>query len=84
MIVELLAKLFFGLVSLLINLIPNIELNTSFMGAFGTVGEFFGYVDNFVSINVILTCVGLIFIVDNISFIVKIFNFIIRKIPTIS
>lgn len=80
----MITDIFFGLIDMFLSLLPEFDINVDISGAIGAVGQLFGYVDNFVSVNAILTCISLVLVVDNFSFIVKIFNFIIRKIPGIS
>lgn len=80
----MITDIFFGLIDMFLSLLPEFDLSIDISGAVGAVSELFGYVNNFVSVNAILTCISLVLVVDNFSFIVKIFNFIIRKIPGIS
>ena len=84
MILELIAKLFFGLVHMIMALIPKIELPEGFMSLFDDVSFLFSFATYFLPVGTILACLSAIFIVDNIKFIVSIFNWIISKIPTIS
>lgn len=80
----MITDIFFGLINLLIGLIPDITFAGSLTAGLASVADLFAYVDNFVPISAIVTCVSITLIVDNISFVVKVFNFIIRKIPGIS
>lgn len=84
MILELLIDLFFGFIDLLLSLIPNINISGDILNGISTLGQYVGYADTIVNLNVAISCVLLIIAVDNISFFVKIFNFIMRKIPFIS
>lgn len=84
MILELLINLFFGIVKLLLSLIPKIELPQGFIGFFGDASYLISFASYFLPISTILACIGVIFIVDNIKLLMSIFNWIISKIPTIS
>lgn len=81
MILKLIVDLFFGLVTLVVDLLPSIKISADISGAFGTVANFFGYLDSFVSLSAVSICIGLVILVDNASLLMKILNFIIRKIP---
>lgn len=84
MILELLSDIFFGLVTLVLSLIPDITINGDIFGGFSALGSFVGYVSDVLNIPIILSCITFTILIDNASFIVKIFNFIIRKIPGVS
>lgn len=81
MIIEMISSIFFGLVGLVINLIPDISISGDIIGGLSGLASFTGYVSDVLNIPVILSCIGFTLLIDNASFIVKIFNFIIRKIP---
>lgn len=82
MIVELLFELIFGLVDLILSLIPTIDLNFS-MPDTTFFREMLGLADYFFPVGTMITCIGVIIAVQNISFILKIFNYIYKKIPFI-
>lgn len=84
MILKLLITLFFGIVTLLLNLIPKIELPQSFNSFFQDAIYLISFGNYFLPIPTILACIAVIFIVDNIKLLMSIFNWIISKIPTIS
>lgn len=84
MIIEMISDIFFGLVNLVINLIPDITISGNILGGFSGLASFVGYVGDVLNIPVILSCIGFTILVDNAGFLVKIFNFIIRKIPGVS
>ena len=84
MILELLADIFFGLIEFVINLLPTIDLDISIINGFSELGKWFGYIDTFIPLSAIVACISIVIVVDNASFFIKIFNFIIRKIPGIS
>lgn len=84
MIIEMITDIFFGLVNLVISLIPDISISGDILGGFTALASFTGYISDVVNIPIILSCISLTILIDNASFIIKIFNFIIRKIPGVS
>lgn len=82
MIIELLFELIFGLVDLILSLIPTIDLNFS-MPDTTFFKEMLGLADYFFPVGTMISCIGVIIAVQNISFILKIFNYIYKKIPFI-
>ena len=84
MIIEMITDIFFGLVNLVISLIPDISISGDILGGFSALASFTGYISDVVNIPIILSCISLTILIDNASFIIKIFNFIIRKIPGVS
>ncbi len=84
MIISLIIEALLGFVNLIVSLIPSFDFDFNIGGYIGTVANFFGYIDSFISISVILFCVSAVLIVDNFSFILKIINFIWSKIPFIN
>lgn len=82
MIIELLFELIFGLVDLILSLIPTIDLNFS-MPDTTFFREMLGLADYFFPVGTMISCIGVIIAVQNISFILKIFNYIYKKIPFI-
>jgi len=83
MLLSLLVDILFGLIDLIINLIPDIDISLD-LSALSSVTIFFGYLDNFIDMKAVISSLGLVFLIINAGFIVRIFNFIVRKIPTIS
>ena len=84
MILEGLIRLFFGLVDLVISLIPKITLPDNLSGMLADVTYLFSFATYFLPVGTITACLGIIFMVDNVKFLMSIFNWIISKIPTIS
>lgn len=82
MILELLFELVFGLIDLILGLIPTIDLNFS-MPDTTFFREMLGLSDYFFPVGTMISCIGVIIAVQNISFILKIFNYIYKKIPFI-
>lgn len=84
MILEGLIRLFFGLINMVIALIPEMKMPDSFGSMLADVTYLFSFATYFLPVGTILSCLGLIFLVDNVKFLMSIFNWIISKIPTIS
>lgn len=84
MILELLADIFFGLVQFVIDLLPDINISIGVVDGFSELVKWFGYIDTFIPLSAIVACISIVIVVDNASFFMKIFNFIVRKIPGIS
>lgn len=84
MILELLINLFFGLVNMLLNLIPDITLPSGFINGFSSVRDLMEYASYLIPIGVFVSCLSVFFILHNITMIISIFNWIIRKIPGVS
>lgn len=82
MIIELLFNLIFGLVDLILSLIPSIELDIS-MPDTTFFREMLGLSDYFFPVGTLISCIGVIILVQNINFVFKIFNYIWKKIPFI-
>jgi hypothetical protein len=82
MILELLAKLFFGLIDGLLSLLPNVDINLD-LGSLSAVSDAIGYLDNFVDVGIVVAIIGLGLIVNNWQLVSNVFNWIVRKIPTI-
>lgn len=82
MIIELLTGLIFGLVDLLFSVVPSVEINFS-MPDTTFFREMLGLADYFFPVGTMIACIAVIISVQNINFILKIFNFIYKKIPFI-
>lgn len=82
MIIELLFNLIFGLVNLILSLIP--EINFSFdLPDTTSFREFLGLADYFFPVSTLVMALGVLIAVQNTQFVLKIFNFIYKKIPFI-
>ena len=84
MILEGLIRLFFGIIDLVISLIPKVELPSGVSAGISDLSYLISFATYFIPVGTILSCITLIFLIDNIKFLVSIFNWIISKIPTIS
>lgn len=80
MIIELAFNLIMSLVRLLLNLIPTIDLTIDFPDT-TSFREFLGLANYFIPIEHIVGAIGIILVVQNAHFLVKIFTFILKRIP---
>lgn len=81
MIVEGILKFFLGLLKLLVSLLPSIEIPDNFLSSLGDVAELLSYVSIFLPLGTIVSCLAVIFTLQNAKFFLSIFNFIVKKIP---
>lgn len=84
MIVAALLGIILMLLNLVVSLIPNIEFDLNIVGYITPLANFFGYIDSFVSVNVIVMCISLIIVVDNYALIFRVINWLWQKIPFIN
>lgn len=82
MIVELLFNLIFGLVNLIIGLIPSFDVEIN-LGWLSGLSKVFQYIDVFCDVGVLLMIISLVVLRDNFLFIKNIIFALIRKIPFI-
>jgi len=80
MLLELLFKLLFGLIDILVSLIPSFDFNID-LGILNPIKDLFAFVDNAISVSLILSILGIIIIRDNFTLIKNIFFAIVRKLP---
>lgn len=76
--------MFFGLVTLLLNLIPTIELPSGFLSGFSSVKYVLDGASYLIPMGTFAACLSVFFILHNITLIISIFNWIIRKIPGVN
>lgn len=84
MIVAALLGIVLMLLNLIVSLIPNLELDLNIVSYITPLSNFFGYIDSFVSINVIVLCISLVILVDNYGLIFRVINWLWQKIPFIN
>lgn len=84
MILEMIISLVFGVVELLVAMIPDINLSGGFMNGVGQVSVVVDYMSYVLPMGTMALCVGVFITLSNIKFIIGIFNFVIRKIPFIN
>ncbi|MHC5217626.1 hypothetical protein ACYSNR_13700 [Enterococcus sp. LJL128] len=80
MLLELVFKLIFGLVDIVISLIPAFDFGID-MGMLNPLRDLFAFLDNAVSVSLILSILGLYILRDNFTLIKNIFFAVVRKIP---
>lgn len=84
MIIELLLVVIIGIFDVLIALIPQIEWNPVFLSGFDSVAWLFVNMSYVVPMGVFASCLSVFFLLHNITFVIGIINWVIRKIPGIS
>ena len=82
MIIKLFFDLLIGIVDLFLSLIPTIDFSFEMPDA-SFFREMLGLADYFFPIGSVVAALGVIITIQNIQFILKIFNFIYKKIPFI-
>lgn len=82
MIIQVIVNLFFGLFDFLLDLIPTIKFDIGF-SPLETLSLYIGYVGNLLDMRAVSACLAIYFVISHIGFVVRLFNFIIRKIPGI-
>ena len=84
MIVSALLGIILMLLNLVVSLIPNFEVSYDIVSYITPLANFFGYIDSFVSVNVILMCITLVILVDNYALVFRVINWLWQKIPFIN
>lgn len=83
MIVELLFKLFFGLLEFLFKLLPSFDFSGIDWSGLDSFADAIAYINFFIPVDIIAACIGLLLVIDNWLFFKNILNWIINKIPFI-
>lgn len=82
MIIELLFNLIFGIIDIFLSLLP--EINFEFeMPDTSTFQQWLGLADYFFPVGTLIAAIGVLIAFQNINFILKIANFVYKKIPFI-
>lgn len=84
MILEALLRLFLSIADTLVSLIPTVTLPDGLLSGISDVTYVTSQFGYFLPIGTLMICLTFIFLLDNIKFVINLFNFIVRKIPTIS
>jgi len=82
MIIELLFSLIFGIVDLLLSLVPTFDFDLQ-LPDLTFFHEILGLLDYFFPVGTLIAAIVILFNFQNAKFFVKIFNFIIKRIPFI-
>lgn len=84
MLIDLILTVVLGVISTIVALIPDMSFNPAFMSGFEDVKylmEIFSYA---VPMGVLISCLSVFFLLNNITLIISLANWVIRKIPGIS
>lgn len=84
MLIDLLLTIILGVVGTIINLIPDLSFSPEFMSGFDDVAYLMGLFSKVVPMGVLMSCLSVFFLLNNITLIISIINWVIRKIPGIS
>jgi hypothetical protein len=86
MILESLVLMFFGLVKILLSLIPDLALSLpqEILGGIAGFVELIGGVTFVFPVSVFVACCGWLVVLYGFEFVVSVINWIIRKIPGLS
>lgn len=84
MLIELLVTIFTGLAQAILSAVPQVTFPSSFLSGFEKVGFLFEMMSYLIPMDIFFACLSLFFLLHNITLIIAIFNWVIRKIPTIS
>lgn len=84
MLLDLIVALFVGIAQALLSAVPEVNFNPTFLAGFDKVGYLFEMMSYFVPMDIFFACLSVFFLLHNITLIISIFNWVIRKIPTIS
>ena len=82
MIIKLFFDLIAGVIDLVLSLIPDIEFNFELPDT-SYFSEILGLANYFFPVASVVSALGILIAVQNVQFILKIFNFIYKKIPFI-
>lgn len=84
MILTLLIELVFGLLDLIINLIPDISFDSNLWLALESVNDVMDGASYIIPFGTFFVCMSVFFLLHNTTFIIAILNWIIRKIPGVN
>lgn len=68
-----------GIADWLFGLIPELNFSVARFDFISPLANFWGYLDSFVHLDILVACIGLVILADNISLITKILRFILAK-----
>lgn len=84
MLLELLVNIFFGIATFVISLIPDISFPQGFTGAISSVSSVMNGVAYVMPMGTLMACISVFFVLHNMTMIISIANWIIRKIPGVN
>lgn len=79
LLLKMICDFLMGIIDWVFGLVPEINLEILSFDFVGVLADFWGYMDSFVSLDILILCVIAIVFVDNISFILKVVRFILSK-----
>lgn len=84
MLIDLILTVVIGILNVLMSIVPDITLNADFINGFESVAYLMGLMAYVVPMKVFLGCLSVFFMLQNVSFMIMIANWLIRKIPSIN
>lgn len=84
MLLELLVNIFFGIATVVLGLIPNISFPQGFISAISSVSSVMNGVAYIMPMGTFMACLTVFFVLHNMTLIISIINWIIRKIPGVN
>lgn len=82
MIIELLFKLIFGIVDIFLSILPSVEFDFELPDT-SVFQEWLGLADYFFPVGTLVLAIGVLIAFQNVKFVLKIANFVYKKIPFI-
>ena len=79
MLLKAIIDFLLGILNFIIGLFPTMKFPASDSLDFASFGDVLAYFDTIVSFKLILSCIAVVFIVDNLSFLTRILRFILSK-----
>lgn len=84
MLIDLILVVIVEVMRTMTSVIPEVSFNADFVAGFDSVTYLLGLMAYVVPMKVFLGCLSVFFLLQNITFVIAIINWIVRKIPTIS
>lgn len=81
MLLKAIVDFLLGIVEWIFSLIPDIEIpfSLSRFNFVAPLANFWGYIDSFISTDILIACIGIVILIDSISFITRLIRFLLAK-----
>lgn len=83
-LLQLIVQLIFGVVELVLMLIPDITFDGNFFLALKSVHDVMDGASYLIPFGTFFACISVFFLLHNVTLIISIFNWILRKIPGVA
>jgi len=84
MLIDTVLNLIYSVVAGFLNLIPDVSLSDSIIGAIATANGYLAGLNTIAPVGTLLVIMGLFLTIEGVILVIKIINWFIRKIPTIN